>query len=81
MIHVRYFAAARAATGLAEERLADLDGVTVAELVGVVSARHSGLANIISACGFLVDGAAVREPTTVIPAGSEVDVLPPFAGG
>jgi len=76
---VRYFAAARAATGVPTET------ITVAslkELVDVLTLRHGErLTRVLGACSFLVDGLACREPTTPLTEASTVDVLPPFAGG
>ncbi|KMS86140.1 thiamine biosynthesis protein ThiS, partial [Streptomyces regensis] len=44
--------------------------------------RHPGpLARILDAASFLVDGVAVRDKTKPLPADTELDVLPPFAGG
>jgi molybdopterin converting factor small subunit len=80
-VRVRYFAAARAATGLPEETVPLPGPTTVAELTGVVSGRHPRLATIIATCGFLVDGVAVRDMSTRVNPGAEMDVLPPFAGG
>jgi molybdopterin converting factor small subunit len=36
---------------------------------------------VLTACSFLLDGVAVRDKANPLPDGSEVDVLPPFAGG
>ena len=79
MVRVRYWAAARAAAGHEEETV---DASTVGELLTAL-ARRPALATVLSASSLLVDGAAVRrqETSRVIPAGTVVDVLPPFAGG
>ncbi|MDQ1632689.1 MAG: sulfur-carrier protein [Frankiaceae bacterium] len=76
---VRYWAAARAAAGCAEEPMAagPLDDV-VTEL----AARHGErLGRILGYCSFLLDGRAVHDRTVVVEAGSVLEVLPPFAGG
>jgi molybdopterin converting factor small subunit len=76
---VRYFAAARAATGVAEERV---DGATLAAIrARLVSAHGEQLSRVLSVASFLVDGVAWRDPEAPLPEGSTVDVLPPFAGG
>lgn len=88
-VRVRYFAGARAAAGVAEERLRvapsaaeSTTPVTVADVVRTVLDSHDdALARVMAACGFLVDGVAVRENSAPVADGAEFDVLPPFAGG
>jgi molybdopterin converting factor small subunit len=78
-VTVRYFAGARAAAGLAEERAS---ASSVGELVAVLSAaRGENLARTLTACSFLVDGLAARDLAAALPERATVDVLPPFAGG
>lgn len=80
MITVRYFAGARGAAGVAEERVTD--AATLRELVAALSARHGPrLARVLAVASFLVDGVARRDPDQTLAATSVVDVLPPFAGG
>jgi sulfur-carrier protein len=77
---VRYFAGARAAAGVAEDVVPpgfDLDGL-VDELG---RRRGEGLAGVLKAASFLVDGLTCHDRQAVLPAGATVDVLPPFAGG
>jgi molybdopterin synthase sulfur carrier subunit len=78
-ITVRYFAGARAAAGVAEEpaRAATLEALCDQ----LADAHGPRLALVLTACSFLVDGVAARDRTVALPAGSTVDVLPPFAGG
>jgi sulfur-carrier protein len=79
MVLVRYFAGARAAAGVVEEKVA---ASSVAELVMVLGASHgSRLARVLSACTFLVDGLACRDRSAPLGEDAVVDVLPPFAGG
>ena len=79
MILVRYFAAARAAAGVSEEKL---DAPTVAALLDLVAERHGPqLATVLARCSFLVDGLACHDRNTSLAADTVVDVLPPFAGG
>ena len=77
---IRYFAAAEEAAGVAEESVPVADGATLADLLEQASARHPGLADALPACSYLVATVSGR-PTTPVPAGAVVDVLPPFAGG
>ncbi|SDO99847.1 hypothetical protein SAMN04487905_101385 [Actinopolyspora xinjiangensis] len=86
-VRVRYFAGARAAAGVAEETLrvapavAD-EAVSANDVIRAVRASHDeSLARVVGACGFLLDGVAVRDGTVGVPEGAEFDVLPPFAGG
>jgi molybdopterin converting factor small subunit len=75
-VTVRYWAGARRAAGVDEERL---DATTVGE-VRAALARRGELATLSQVVSFLVDGTPSSD-TTVLPEGAVVDVLPPFAGG
>lgn len=76
-VTVRYWAAAQAAAGAHEERLtaADLGQLRDAALVA-----HPDLAPVLKVASFLLDGHRI-DGTAALPAGSVVEVLPPFAGG
>jgi sulfur-carrier protein len=82
MAVVRYWAAARAAAGVAEERY---DATTLgAALAAAVAAHGPGLERVLGVCSFLVDGDPVgaRDRHTIeLGADSVVEALPPFAGG
>jgi molybdopterin converting factor small subunit len=79
---VRYFASARAASGVEEEKLQLPLGTSVHEVLGVLRERHpQALPRILEAASFLVDGMAVRDRSRPLADGAELDVLPPFAGG
>ena len=88
-MNVRYFAAARAAAGLEEERFDLPSGATVADLLrAVLAVDRAGspagtppLQRILSRSSFLLNEVALRDHTTVLNPGDVVDVLPPFAGG
>ena len=76
---VRYFAAARAAAGVAEEKA---EAPTLAALIAVLSERHGPrLVKIFGVASFLVDGLACADREAPLPTGATIDVLPPFAGG
>jgi molybdopterin converting factor small subunit len=81
-VTVRYWAAAKAAAGVAEE---PYDADTLADALAAVRARHPGeLTRVLQRCSFLVDGdpAGTRAHETVrLAEGGTVEVLPPFAGG
>jgi sulfur-carrier protein len=79
---IRYWAAARAAAGTAEE---PYDAATLAEALAAASAgRGADFERVLARSSFLVDGAPVgtRDPAGIaLPDGGTVEVLPPFAGG
>lgn len=81
-VTVRYWAAAKAAAGVAEE---PYDAATLSEALAAVRQRHPGeLARVLQRCSYLIDGDPVgtREHETVrLAEGGTVEVLPPFAGG
>ncbi|GAA4609579.1 MoaD/ThiS family protein [Actinoallomurus liliacearum] len=79
---IRYWAAARAAAGTAEE---PYEATTLAEALTAAAAdRGADFGRVLARSSFLVDGAPVgtRDPAAVpLPDGGTVEVLPPFAGG
>jgi len=81
-VTVRYWAAAKAAAGVAEE---PYDAATLAEALDAVRARHPGeLTRVLQRCSFLIDGDPVGtrgHETVRLADGGTVEVLPPFAGG
>ena len=87
-MNVRYFAAARAAAGVEEERFDLPAGATVESLLAAILAVERPeppagtppLAASFPAVSFLLNEVAVRDRTVVAPT-DVVDVLPPFAGG
>lgn len=79
---VRYWAAAKAAAGLAEEQV---DATTLAGVLEQVRTRHDArLGEVLARCSFVLDGDPVgtraHESVAVGP-DSVVECLPPFAGG
>ena len=82
MLTFRYWAAAKAAAGLAEEMV---EAGTLALALDLVRAAHgSRLSEVLDRCSFLIDGNPVgsRDYASVSLAdGALVDCLPPFAGG
>lgn len=79
---IRYWAAAKAAAGVADE---PYDAATLAEALAAVRTAHGDqLAAVLDRCSFVVDGAPVGarpHPTVELSDGGSVEVLPPFAGG
>jgi sulfur-carrier protein len=89
IVTLRYWAAAKDAAGVAEDKV---EAHTLAEaLAGGLAAAadrpgdHAGrLRQVLARSSFLVDGqpAGVRPHESImVSADSEIEVLPPFAGG
>ena len=77
-VTVRYWAGARAAAGVDEEVVSGV--ATVEDLLVRLQGERPGLATVLPVCSVLVGGRASTGGDPV-PAGSVVEVLPPFAGG
>lgn len=79
---VRYFAAARAAAGMDEEKLELPAGATVGTALDEARVRHGAeLDRVLARCSFLLDEVAVHGQDTPLTDATTLDVLPPFAGG
>ena len=77
-VTIRYWAAAKAAAGTAEEQL---DGVTVADALAAAARLHGDdLARVLRRCSVLVDGVRAAPENRLVD-GATLEVLPPFAGG
>ena len=81
---MRYFGAAKAATGVGEERLPG--GRTLAAVLDELRARPvppgaPSLATVLERSSFLLNEVALRDTSTVLADDDVLDVLPPFAGG
>ena len=77
-VEVRFFAAARAA---AKTDQINLDSATLQEILAICIGKYPELGRVIPQCSFLVDGVANHDLGLIIRAGSQIDVLPKFAGG
>lgn len=81
---IRYYGAARAATGRDEETV-DLAAPTLSSLLQDLVARHPDgsptLESVIRRSSFLLNETALRDHGRVLAADDVVDILPPFAGG
>ncbi|NLU74105.1 MoaD/ThiS family protein [Streptomyces sp. HNM0575] len=81
---IRYWAAAKAAAGTAEERY---EAGTLAEALNSARERHTerpDFARVLLRCSYLVDGDPVGKrahEAVALSDGGTVEVLPPFAGG
>jgi sulfur-carrier protein len=86
VIHVRYWAAAKAAAGTGSDDVPVNGPLTLAQLRDAVVALHPGtrLGEVLAACSTLVGEQPVgkADPATyVVEPGASVEFLPPFAGG
>jgi sulfur-carrier protein len=82
-VTVRYWAAAKDAAGVAEQRL-EADTLAAALIQAAAGEGAGRLRAVLARSSFLVDGDPVgRRATESIPLrdGSVIEVLPPFAGG
>lgn len=79
---IRYWAAAKAAAGVAEE---PYEAETLAQaLEHARSRRDAEFARVVERSSFLIDDAPVGSRPhdgVILPEGAMVEVLPPFAGG
>ena len=91
---IRYFGAAKAASGVEEETLpvggpgGVPSGASLNDLLELLGSRHPQapadtppLKSVISRSTFLVNGYAARDRSMILESGDTVDILPPFAGG
>jgi molybdopterin converting factor small subunit len=80
VVTMRYWAAAKEAAGVAEEKV---EADTLAAALAAVGPSPR-LTAVLARCSFLIDGqpAGTRPADTVALAdGAVIEVLPPFAGG
>ncbi|NGO70484.1 MoaD/ThiS family protein [Streptomyces boncukensis] len=81
---IRYWAAAKAAAGTAEE---PYEAATLAGALDGARAAHAGqpeFSRVLERCSFLVDSVPVgtrAHASVQLSDGGTVEVLPPFAGG
>jgi len=86
-ITVRYWAAARAAAGVAEDRIPVAESLSVTDIRARALTLHpeaERLGAVLQVCSVLVDETPLgrRDPAEVlVEPGSTVEFLPPFAGG
>jgi molybdopterin converting factor small subunit len=86
IITVHYWAAAKAAAGVSGDDLAVDGAISLSEVLRRSVALHPGtrLADVLKTCSALLGDRPVsaEDPDeVVVPVGSTVEFLPPFAGG
>ena len=86
MLTVHYFAAARAAAGVASEQVKAPN--TLGQLIDQLAKDHTGttdagmsMKEVLERCNFLIDGAGNTQADSPLQGATRIDVLPPFAGG
>ena len=79
-VEVHLFAAARAAVG---QSSVSLEPGTLADLLDRIQAAAPAFARVRPQCSYLIEGVSAHGDLDLVdvPAGTRVDVLPPFAGG
>ena len=83
-VTLRYWAAARAATGVASDTVPVDGSITLGDLRASALALHPTAHRQLAVCSVLVDDLPVStaDPGSfLVAAGSTVEFLPPFAGG
>jgi sulfur-carrier protein len=81
IVTLRYWAAAKEAAGVADEKV---EALTLADALELAGDKNARLRPVLARSSFLVDGepAGTRPPESVVLANDAViEVLPPFAGG
>jgi len=77
-VQVRYFAAAKAATGVAEETRSIGDKHTIGALLDEMGEDPRA---VFARCSFILNEVSTTDRDIVLRDGDRLDVLPPFAGG
>ena len=81
-VTLRFFASARAATGVDELRLALPANASISDaLHQMTAAPGQPLGQVLSRCSFLVNAVSTTDRATRLSDGDVIDVMPPFAGG
>jgi len=77
-VQVRLFAAARAAAHTDELQVPP---GSIAEIMAFCAMDNAELQRILPQCTILIDGIASHDQQLLVAAGSNLEVLPKFAGG
>lgn len=77
-VEVHLFAAARAAVG---ESVVSAEAGTLGTVLAQLCDRYPAFAAVRPRCSYLLDEISCTDEQARVPAGSRIDVLPPFAGG
>jgi molybdopterin converting factor small subunit len=78
VITVRFFAAAKAATGISQFQVS---GSTISEVLNACEQEFPALSSVLPKCSYLLNEVSCIDLTSQVNSGDQLDVLPPFAGG
>ena len=78
LLTIRFFAAAKAATKVAQ---VEVSALTLGQALEIATQEFPDLIKVLPKCSYLVNGQATKEMSTPLNQGEVIDVLPPFAGG
>lgn len=77
---IRYFAGAAEAAGVHSTHV-DASGLDAGALVQTLGRGNPALEQVLKVSSLLADGVRITSPSTSLTEVTQVDVLPPFAGG
>lgn len=80
-MEIRFFAAAAEAAGAPTRTVDVTPGHTVATIVDEVVGDDARLAKVLGVSSLLLDGTRVTDRSMLVGSATQLDVLPPFAGG
>lgn len=80
-MEIRFFAGAAEAAGTPSRILDVAPEQTIDYVVQQVVGDDERLAKVLGASSLLLDGARVRDRSVAVGSATQLDVLPPFAGG
>lgn len=80
-MEIRFFAAAAEAAGTPSRTIDVTPGHTIAAVVDQVIGDDPRLAKVLGVSSLLLDGTRVTDRSVPVGTASQLDVLPPFAGG
>lgn len=78
MAKVNFYAAAKAAAGLAT---LDIPAKSLGSLIDELSAGNPELAKLLPTCSYLLNSESCEDLEQLLADGDSIDVLPQFAGG
>lgn len=85
-VTVRFFAAARAASGIDQLQITLADSATLGDLENFLTSSDgpgdaAAMGQVLRRCSYLCNEVATNDRNRSLPQASTIDVLPPFAGG
>lgn len=80
-MEIRFFAGAAEAAGRQSQMLEVKQDHTVADIVGRIVGDDARLGRVLDVSALLLDGVRVVDRAAPVGAATQLDVLPPFAGG